>query len=368
MKRTLLLLIVALCLGVFLQFSLFLAPVRAQSIKQPTLVEASVLNIRNTKSRNTQNGGFVKQVTIKIVSGDLRDKVFTVEDNNFQTPSELKYNKGDHVIITLSQGPDGKNNLLITDVDRKPMLLLLLFLFITAILWVARWQGVSSIIGMAISFFVISTIIIPQIMAGNDPLFITFFGALIIIPSTYYLSHGFNKKTTLAIVGTLITLLLTIGLAYLFTFLTKLTGFASEEAVYLQNNSLTGNIDIKSLLLAGIVIGSLAVLNDITISQTSTVESLLKANNKLSFKELYSHAMSVGRDHVASLVNTLVLVYVGASFPLVILFYNSPISFGLIANQEIIATEIVRTLVSSIGIVAAVPITTYLGCLFIRKK
>lgn len=353
---------------IFLLLIFFASSVSAQSIKQPTLVEASVLNIKNTNIHNTQNGGFIKKVMIKILSGHLKGKVYTIEDNNFPTPSELKYNKGDSVIVTLSQGLDGENHLLITDVDRKPILLLLLFIFLVSILWVARWQGVSSLIGMVISFLVISSIIIPQIIAGTDPLFITFFGALIIIPGTYYISHGLNKKTTLAIVGTLITLLLTIGLAYLFTYLTKLTGFSSEEAVYLQNNSLTSNIDIKSLLLAGIVIGSLAVLNDITISQTSTVESLFKANNKLSFKELYSHAMSVGRDHVASLVNTLVLVYVGASFPLVILFYNSPISFGLIANQEIIATEVVRTLVSSIGIVAAVPITTYLACLFMRKK
>lgn len=359
---------VLLAFWIFVTFGLFLRPVIAQTSNQSGIAEAQVLKIQNTNKVSQETNKTIKNVDIRILTGNLSGKEITIQDNAFAIPYQFNYKTGDKVIVTISKDENGGNLIYISDVDRKPMLLLLLFIFLVLIFWVARWQGVSSILGMAISFFVITTIIIPQILSGNDPLFITFFGALIIIPITYYISHGFNRKTTIAVIGTLITLLFTLGLAYLFTLLTKLTGLASEEAVYLQNNNLTGNINIRSLLLAGIVIGSLAVLNDITISQSSTVESLFKANNKLSFKELYSHAISVGRDHVASLVNTLVLVYVGASFPLVILFYNSPVSFGLIANQEIIATEIVRTLVTGIGIVAAVPITTYLACIAARKK
>lgn len=338
----------------------------AQSSPQASIAEAKVLKIEDTSRTNPQTKKVIKNVTLKILSGSLVGKEFVTQDNFLNTSFNIDYKVGDNVIVTTSKGPDGKDTVYISDVDRIPMLVLLTFLLIVLTVIVARWQGIASILGMGVSFYVLATLIIPGILNGTDPLVITFIGSIIIIPATYYLAHGLNKKTTIAIVGTVITLLLTGGLAYIFTGLTKLSGFASEEATYLQN--MGGNINIKSLLLAGMVVGALAVLNDITISQASIVESLYTANNKLSLSELFSHAMKVGRDHVASLINTLVLVYVGASFPLVILFYNTPVSFGLIANQEIIATEIVRTLVSSIGIVAAVPITTYLACVVAKKK
>jgi len=349
-------------------FILFIFPPQliAQSSSQASIAEAKILKIENTSKTNSQTKKTIKNVTLKILSGFLAGKEFNTQDNILTTSFNIDYKVGDNVIVTTSKGPDGKDTVYISDVDRIPMLLLLTCLLIVLTVIVARWQGIASILGMAVSFYILASLIIPGILNGTDPLIITFIGSIIIIPATYYLAHGLNKKTTIAIVGTVITLLLTGGLAYIFTALTKLTGFASEEATYLQN--MGNNINIKSLLLAGMVIGALAVLNDITISQASIVESLYTANNKLSLHELFSHAMKVGRDHVASLINTLVLVYVGASFPLVILFYNTPVSFGLIANQEIIATEIVRTLLSSIGIVAAVPITTYLACIVTRKK
>ena len=354
-------------LSVFI-FVLFIFPPQssAQSSSQSSVAEASVLKIQNTVQTNPQTKRVIKNVTLKVLSGSLTDKEFSIQDNVLSTSFSIDYKVGDNVIVTISKGLDGKDIVYISDVDRIPMLLLLTCLLIVLTGIVARWQGIASILGKAVSFYVLATLIIPGILNGADPLMITFIGSIIIIPVTYYLAHGLNKKTTIAIIGTVITLLLTGGLAYTFTALTKLTGFASEEATYIQN--MGGNINIKSLLLAGMVIGALAVLNDITISQASIVESLYTANNRLSLQELFSHAMKVGRDHVASLINTLILVYVGASFPLVILFYNTRVPFGLIANQEIIATEIVRTLVSSIGIVAAVPITTYLACIVIRKK
>jgi uncharacterized membrane protein len=213
---------------------------------------------------------------------------------------------------------------------------------------------------MIVSFGIIGLVIIPNIMQGNDPLFSTIIGAVFIIPITYYLAHGLNKKTTVAIIGTVLTLIVTAILAYAFVEAAKLTGYAAEEAVYLQN-AKGGALNVKSVLLAGFIIGALAVLNDITISQASIVRSLLKSNHDLSFKELYANAMSVGKDHVASLVNTLILVYAGASLPLFLLFYNNNLPFTSVTNQEIIATEIVRTLVSSIGIILAVPITTALA-------
>lgn len=357
----------SIILFTILTIALFPKQSFAQVSSQSSIAQAKILGIQGTSQINPDTKKEVRNIVLKILSGNLSGKTFTIQDNIVAMPYEIHYSVGDVVIVTTTKGPNGQDVVYISDVDRQPMLIVLAIILVILTIVVARWQGIASLLGMLVSFYVIAAIIIPNIVAGTNPLVITFIGSGIIIPCTYYLAHGLNRKTTIAILGTVCTLLLSGLLAYGFTMLTKLSGFASEESVYIQNIS-SNTIDMKNLLLAGMLIGALAVLNDITISQSSIVESLYKANNTLSFSQLFSHAMSVGRDHVASLINTLILVYVGASFPLVILFYNAPVSLGLIVNQEIIATEIVRTIVSSIGIIAAVPITTYLACLAAHKK
>ncbi len=347
----------------------FILPISTQAQTAATtgssVAEAQVLQVKNTGKTNPQNHKPILQVTLKLLTGNLKNKTFTVEDNTIALPYQIHYQPGSHVIVTISSNGQGGQSIFISDYDRKPMLLLLLGLFLIFILAIARKQGLMSLVGMFISFYVIAQIIIPNILAGSNAVTITMIGAFIIIPSTYYLAHGFNNKTTVAVVGTLITLVLVTILSFVFSQLTNLTGYSSEEAIYLQN--LYGsNINVFNLLIAGIIIGGLAVLNDITISQASIVASLKKSNKNLTFKQLYGHAMDVGKDHVASLVNTLILVYIGASFPLVLLFYNSHTDLSLIVNQEIIATEIVRTLITSIGIIAAVPITTYIACMYVK--
>jgi uncharacterized membrane protein len=156
-------------------------------------------------------------------------------------------------------------------------------------------------------------------------------------------------------------------LATLFVNLSQLTGFTSEEAGFLQAYK-PGLINMKGLLLSGIIIGVLGVLDDITISQSAIVEQLKKANQKLKPIELYQKAMSVGRDHIASMINTLILVYTGAALPLLLLFIDNPHPFSQVINYEIIADEVVRTLVGSIGLILAVPITTLLAVWFVSKN
>jgi len=338
--------------------------VKAQTTNNGTssIADAQVESIKDTGKENTQNHQKILQVQLKILSGDLKGKEFTIQDNVFALPYQIHYNQGSKVIVAISDDGRGGKTVYITDYDRRPILLLLLALFLALILLVSKKQGALSLLGMIISFYIIAQIIIPQILLGTNAFVITIIGVLIIIPATYYLAHGFNKKTTIAVIGTFITLILVAALSYVFSYFGNLTGYANEEAVFLQN-MFGSTINVFSLLLAGIIIGGVAVLNDITISQASIVNSLKKSNRNLPFRQLYSHAMDVGRDHVASLVNTLVLVYVGAAFPLVLLFYKTHTDLSLILNQEIIATEIIRTLVTSIGIVAAVPITTYIACL-----
>ena len=254
----------------------------------------------------------------------------------------------------------GGETYLITDYVRRTPLLVLFLIFVVVTVIIGKWKGISSILGMGISFLVILKFILPSIYSGSDPVTIAILGSLAIIPVTFFLSHGFNRKTLVAIVGTLISLVATGILATLFVEATKLTGFASEEAGFL-NVFKEGTINIKGLLLAGIIIGVLGVLDDITISQSAIVQELKIANPQLNSKELYKKAMSVGKDHIASMVNTLILVYTGAALPLLLLFVDNPRPFSELINYEIIADEIVRTLVGSIGLVLAVPITTFIA-------
>jgi uncharacterized membrane protein len=224
-----------------------------------------------------------------------------------------------------------------------------------------------SLLGMALSFFIIFFYILPQISSGANPVEIAILGSLVIIPVSFFLSHGINKKTFVAIGGTLIALVITGILANIFVDSAHLTGFASEEAGFLQV-AKQGVINMRGLLLAGIIIGVLGVLDDITISQSSIVFQLKEANNKLDANELYTRAMKVGQDHISSMVNTLILVYTGAALPLLLLFINNPHPFSEIIIYEIIADEIVRTFVGSIGLVLSVPITTFIATLVASKK
>ena len=255
----------------------------------------------------------------------------------------------------------------ISDFVRLDSLIWLFIIFIILTIYIAKCMGLMSLIGMAISFLIIFFYILPNISAGLDPIQIAITGSLFIIPITFYFSHGLNKKTTVAIVGTIIALIITGILASIFVNFAKLTGFASEEASFLEV-AKPGAINMKGLLLAGIIIGVLGVLDDITISQSAIVFQLKEINNKLKFSELYSRAMNIGQDHISSMVNTLILVYTGAALPLLILFINNPRPFSEVINYEMIADEIVRTLVGSIGLILSVPITTFIASMIASKK
>jgi uncharacterized membrane protein len=182
--------------------------------------------------------------------------------------------------------------------------------------------------------------------------------------ATITLAHGTGPKSLAAILGTAASLVITVGLAVLFTDLTHLTGLSSEEATFLQSNE--SGVSLEGLLLAGMVIAALGVLDDVTISQASTVLALRGANPSQSFRELFGRAMSVGRDHVSATVNTLVLAYVGASLPLLLIFSSGQLGWAEVVNLELIAKEIVATLVGSIGLIAAVPVTTALAAVLAR--
>lgn len=266
------------------------------------------------------------------------------------------YSVGEQVVLEQDQD----NNWIITDFVRRPALFELTAIFIFLVIAVGKWWGVRSLISLAASFFLIFGMILPLILQGVNPLLATFLGAGIIVPITFYVSHGVKPKTHIAIIGTLIALAISGVFAVIYMERAHLTGYSNEQAGFLSFMT-HDKIDIKGLLLAGIIIGLLGTLDDIAVSQASFVQQLKEASPNISVKELFTRGMRVGQDHISSLVNTLVLVYAGAALPLLLLFLSSELSTQYVLNMEIIAEEVVRTLVGSIGVVLTAPITTLIA-------
>jgi uncharacterized membrane protein len=332
-------------------------------------IEGRVINIIEEKQivlEGLEKSQLYQKLEVLITKGSLKDKKVVIENGNIPFGNIQKYKKGDYLVITYGKDFNGNDVFYITDYVRRSALLFLFMIFVFVSVLVGGWQGVRSLLGMGISFLVIFSFILPKIYSGSNPVQIAILGSLIIVPFNFILSHGVNRKTLIAILGTFISLVITGILSVLFVDLSKLTGFSSEEAGFLQAYK-PGIINIKGLLLAGIIIGVLGVLDDITVSQSSVVEQLKSANAKLKPVEIYRKAMFVGKDHVSSMINTLILVYAGAALPLLLIFIDNPHPFSEIVNYEIIAEEIVRTLVGSIGLILAVPITTFLAVSFSKK-
>jgi uncharacterized membrane protein len=246
-----------------------------------------------------------------------------------------------------------------SDFQRRGPLLALAVFFAVAVVMLARWRGVFALAGLAISFGVLVRFILPAILLGRNPVAVAVVGSAAIMFAVLYLAHGVSARTTTAVLGTVGALALTGVLAWIFVTGTHLTGLASEESGLLAA-SLPG-VSLNGLLLAGIVIGSLGVLDDVTVTQAAAVWELHQANPAYGFGRLYGAGMRIGRAHVASTVNTLVMAYAGASLPLLVLFTLANRRLGEVLTSELVAQELVRTFVGSIGLVAAVPITTALA-------
>jgi uncharacterized membrane protein len=247
----------------------------------------------------------------------------------------------------------------IRDLERGRPMLALAALFMLAVIAFGRWQGVRSLIGLACSFAVIVGFVVPAILEGSSPVPVALVGAMAIMLLSLYLAHGPGRKTTAAVVGTALALGLTAALTAGFVELAALTGLASEDA--LGANFQVGGISLRGLLLAGIILGGLGVLDDVTVSQASLVFELRRADPAAGFAGLTRGALAVGRDHVSATVNTLFLAYAGASLPLLVLFVSGGEALATVATAEVMAVEVVRALCGSVGLIAAVPLTTLLA-------
>jgi uncharacterized membrane protein len=215
--------------------------------------------------------------------------------------------------------------------------------------------------------FIILAYIIPHVLAGDNPITVSLIGSGILLGVSLYLTYGWNLKTHASVLSMILALLITGLLSILFVDLAHLTGYGDENALYLIQLSSV-QINAQGLLLGGMIIGTLGILDDLVTSQSAAVVEIHGANPALGFKQTYLRAMHIGQDHVAATVNTLVLSYTGAALPLLLVFTLANGSYQYLLNSEMLAEEIVRTLVGSIGLVAAVPISTLIATLIIVNQ
>jgi len=370
-ERVLIGIVVLLAFVVLFEVSNAIFPSRPTTLDTPELspreteqsetLQARVTRVLEEKPENVENHQQLYQkLELEVTHGSLKDQHIVVERGLLTLTSvAMQYKTGDQVLVEYTHGPQG-DNFMITDFVRLKSLLWLGAGFALITLVVGRWKGLFSLIGTLFSFVIILRFILPQILAGRDPVLVSVVGSVILMGCTLYIVYGWELQTHAAAGGLFLSLVLTALLAALFVNWSRLSGFSTDETTFLMMESSIP-IDPRGLLLSGIIIGTLGVLDDIAVGQSSAIFRLSEVNPDLDWHSLFEHGMKIGRDHIAGMVNTLVLAYVGASLPFMLLFslYSEP--FLQTMNRGFIAEEIVRTLVGSIGLIATVPITSLLA-------
>jgi uncharacterized membrane protein len=334
-------------------------------LARPQTLGAEIVAVAASPCRVPGQSG-CRTVTVELKEGTDEGKRATLSVTD--PPDRLDLDVGDGVRVAENQLPPEAqlggvklDRYSLADFERTAPLLWLGLGFAALVLLTGRWQGLRALIGLGASLAIIVFFVVPSILDGSSAPGVALVGSLAIMLVTLVVTHGFGPKMLAATLGTAAALILTLGLGSLFIGAAHLTGLSSDEAIFLRAS--VGDISISGLLLAGMVIGALGVLDDLTVTQASTVLALRRANPSLDFRRLFAGAISVGHDHIAATVNTLVLAYAGAALPILLIFSLGGTSFGDAVNSEAVATEVVATLVGSIGLIAAVPLTTALAAL-----
>jgi uncharacterized membrane protein len=327
---------------------------------------ATVISIEKEDKSQFDNREYLTQfLKIKIDTGEFKNREVVVNTELQPQYKETLYKVSDTVLIGYLDTGVGTENFYIIGYSRTTPLFALVILFIGAALLVARKKGLYSLIGMGMSITLLVLFILPAIAQGANPLITSLIGAGSLIPILFYVSHGINKKTTSAVIGTAITFCITAVIAYVVVNWANLYGIFEEVETLLYIHD--GNFDAQGILLAGVLLGILGVIDDVSITQASIVEELTNTNKKISRRELIAKAMNVGRDHIGSVINTLILVYVGSALSQMLLFSQFPRSFEVWINSEAVAIPIVVSLVGSLGLILAVPITTIIAAWIVPK-
>jgi uncharacterized membrane protein len=360
----------ALAAGIVIVVALFvvvpdIAP-RPSGLPPVQLVHGRIVELIPTTDPGTPDVRI--EVLDGIEGGPQRGEIV---EGFLQGPNGLEarpeFDVGDEVIVNISTDPEA-GFVAVNDRYRVPTLAMLLVLFALAVTVVGGWRGVRSLIALALTLAVIVKVVVPLILAGWDPAWVAILAATGVTIATFLLTEGARRQTVAAVLGTAISLTLVAVLASLFDTLSRFTPLrGSESAGFLVSMGGT-QLDLGGLVLAAVIFGALGVLDDVTVTQAATVQELYESDPRAGRLELAGRAMNVGRSHIAATVNTLVLAYVGASLPLIVLFAAGRQDPLLIVSGEIVAVEVVRALVGSIGIVAAVPVTTLIAVGLIGRR
>jgi uncharacterized membrane protein len=303
---------------------------------------------------------------IQILEGDFQQARMMLEVGKNQVlPEDYLLSPDDTIMVTVGENPaDQQVKAFFIDFVRGNAIFLLFLLFCMVAIVIGGWTGLRSLFGSLIGLAIIVLFVIPGITQGKNPLLISIIGSAVFLTLSLYIVYGWSRMTHAAVLGMVISLALTSLLSALAVRVSRLSGFGDENMMFLIQQS-DKFLDMRGILLAGIIIGSLGVLDDLVIGQSSAVFQLFSSNPALTFSGLFKRAMVIGRDHVAASVNTLILAYAGESLPMLLLFSVTNVDFKLALNVSYIAEEIVRALAGTTGLFLSVPIATFLACLMI---
>ncbi len=354
-----------LTLGIFLIGAAAPLTTHAQEFQRDieTLEKARVISVIDRGEHQIPGTEVTSEsqfLSAEILTGAQKGEVVSFT-NDF-----VQLQEGDQFYLRHLVSPtDGTEFYSVADPYRLHVLIILTLVFVGLVFLFGGIQGIRGLLSLVGSLLLIFYVLLPGISSGLSPVFVAIGVASLIIIVGSYITHGFTRTTTAAVLGMIGTVVVTGLAAWFVVDVASLTGYGSDESVYLRFQS-DGTIDLIGVLLGGILIGLLGVLYDSAIGQAVAVEELLRIGGNVSKREVYMRALRIGREHIGALVNTLAIAYVGASLPLFLLLQYSSASAGYIINGEVFATEIVRILIGSIGLVLAVPVTTLIAVYLIR--
>ena len=332
---------------------------QAQEVHQELkeTVRAEVLRVLHEEKQDiigTDTEALVQEVEVRITEGEKKGDVVTFENDLMELAS------GDSIYVNRLETIDGEEYYTLKDADRRFALASIAFVFAGVLIFFSGFHGVRALVSLALSVLIIFFVLVPLLLGGHSPVLMSVLVAGPILAIALFLTHGVHSRSIIAFFGTFGAVIVTSLIATLWVGFAHFTGLSSDEAIYL-NFSTHGSLDFGGILLGSIIIGILGVLDDVSITQAAVVEELKRANAQLPFRELYIRALRVGRDHIGSLVNTLSLAYIGVSLPLVLLLVQAKSSLVLSLNQELVAVELIRIFIGSIGLILAVPLTTLIA-------
>jgi len=333
-------------------------------------VRAEVLNIQEEGHITVGKQEQIYQIVeIEVSEGEFKGSHMFLEFGKNQImPEEYILKAGSEILVTVGISPlDNTPGAFFVDFARGKALVWIFLLFAIISFVIGSWTGVRSLLGIMVGMGVIILYIIPQIANGANPVLTSIIGSAVFLTVSLYLVYGWRAMTHSAVISMIISLILTGAVSVFAVKLARLTGFGNENMMFLIQQA-ENPIDMRGILLAGIIIGSLGVLDDLVVGQSSAVFQLSEVSENLKFNNLYQRAMTIGRDHVAASVNTLVLAYAGESLPMLLLFHITNVNLGMAVNVSFIAEEIVRALAGTIGLFLSIPISTAMACLWVLRK